>query len=53
MVKYSFSINQDSDEFIWLGTGEGLYRFNGFDFEYYTIDDGLADNFVTKIFRDK
>jgi ligand-binding sensor domain-containing protein len=50
---FIYSINQDSDGFIWLGTGEGLYRFNGFDFEYFTIDDGLADNFVTKIFRDK
>ena len=49
---FIYSINQDSDGFIWLGTGEGLYRFNGFDFEYFTIDNGLADNFVTKIFRD-
>ena len=49
---FIYTINQDSDGFIWLGTGEGLYRFNGFDFEYFTTEDGLADNFVTDIFRD-
>ena len=50
---FIYSINQDSDGYIWLGTGEGLYRFNGFDFEYFTTENGLADNFVTEIFRDQ
>ena len=38
---------------MWIGTGEGLYQFNGIDFEYFTTEDGLADNFITVIFRDK
>jgi ligand-binding sensor domain-containing protein/serine phosphatase RsbU (regulator of sigma subunit) len=49
---FIYAINQDIDGFLWLGTGEGLYRFNGFDFEYFTTEEGLADNFVTDIFRD-
>ena len=27
---FVYSINQDGDGFLWIGTGEGLYRFNGF-----------------------
>ena len=50
---FIYSINQDDDGYLWIGTGEGLYRFNGLDFEYFTTKDGLADNFITEIFRDK
>ena len=50
---FVYTINQDADGFLWIGTGEGLYRFNGFDFEYFSTEDGLPDNFITKIFRDK
>ena len=50
---FVYSVNQDSDGFLWIGTGEGLYRFNGFDFEYFTTEHGMADNFITRIFRDK
>jgi len=50
---FVYAVNQDTDGFLWIGTGEGLYRFDGIEFEYFTSEDGLADNFITKIYRDK
>ena len=50
---FIYAINQDVDGYLWAGTGEGLYRFNGIDFEYFTTEDGLANNFITVVFSDK
>jgi signal transduction histidine kinase/streptogramin lyase len=50
---FIYDINQDPEGYMWIGTGEGLYRFDGLDFEYLTTEDGLGDNFITKIFKDK
>jgi ligand-binding sensor domain-containing protein/serine phosphatase RsbU (regulator of sigma subunit) len=44
---YIYAIVQDSHGYLWIGTGNGLSRFNGFLFENYTTDDSLADNFIT------
>ena len=44
---YIYTIFQDDRGFLWAGTGEGLSRFDGNEFHNYTIEDGLAENFVT------
>ena len=44
---YVYSITQDEQGYLWIGTGNGLSRYNGFKFENYTTNDSLADNFVT------
>ena len=44
---YVYSILQDNQGYLWIGTGNGLSRYNGFKFENYTTADSLADNFVT------
>ena len=44
---YVYSLIQDERGYLWVGTGDGLSRFNGFVFENYTTDDSLADNFIT------
>jgi ligand-binding sensor domain-containing protein/serine phosphatase RsbU (regulator of sigma subunit) len=44
---YVYCINQDSNGYLWIGTGNGLSRYNGFVFENYTTTDSLADNFVS------
>jgi ligand-binding sensor domain-containing protein/serine phosphatase RsbU (regulator of sigma subunit) len=44
---YVYSILQDSHGYLWIGTGSGLSKFNGFEFENFTVRDSLADNFIT------
>jgi ligand-binding sensor domain-containing protein/serine phosphatase RsbU (regulator of sigma subunit) len=44
---YVYSIIQDSHGYLWIGTGSGLSRYNGFTFELYTVKDQLAENFIT------
>jgi ligand-binding sensor domain-containing protein/serine phosphatase RsbU (regulator of sigma subunit) len=49
---YVYSVNQDSYGYLWVGTGSGLSRYNGFVFETYSANDSLADNFITCSIRD-
>jgi len=49
---YIYAVNQDQDGFLWIGTEEGLYKFNGIDFQQFTTEDGLADNLITVLFTD-
>jgi ligand-binding sensor domain-containing protein/serine phosphatase RsbU (regulator of sigma subunit) len=44
---YVYSITQDEKGYLWIGTGNGLSRYNGFVFENYTTSDSLADNFIS------
>ncbi|MGD1844665.1 MAG: two-component regulator propeller domain-containing protein [Salibacteraceae bacterium] len=49
---YVYTLVQDSNSYLWIGTGEGLARFDGSRIELFTKADGLADNFVTASYRD-
>jgi ligand-binding sensor domain-containing protein/serine phosphatase RsbU (regulator of sigma subunit) len=49
---FVYTINQDADGYIWLGTGEGLCRYNGFEFDGAFTADSLPDAFVKKSYRD-
>jgi ligand-binding sensor domain-containing protein len=49
---YVYSIMQDAKGYLFVGTGNGLSRYNGFIFQNFTINDSLADNFVTCGIRD-
>ncbi len=44
---------QDSDNFIWIATDAGVARYDGDQFETFTIDDGLPDNQILQIKEDK
>ncbi len=44
---YIYTIIQDKKGYLWIGTGNGLLRYNGFGFENYSTGDSLADNFIT------
>jgi len=44
---YIYSIIQDARGYLWIGTEDGLSRYNGIIFENYTTADSLANNFIT------
>ena len=44
---YVYSIIQDDNAYLWIGTGNGLSRYNGKVFKTFTNSDSLADNFIT------
>jgi ligand-binding sensor domain-containing protein/serine phosphatase RsbU (regulator of sigma subunit) len=43
---YVYSILQDARGYLWVGTGDGLTRYDGFGFKNFTTADSLADNFI-------
>lgn len=48
-----YNLYQDSHDYIWMGTENGLACFNGYEFKTYTITDGLPDNEIIKIKEDR
>lgn len=49
---FVYTINQDSRGYIWIGTGEGLCRFNGFAFSTDIIQDSMASQVASVSFKD-
>src|SRR5205085_2011407 len=50
--KTIYSIIQDKDGYIWMGTDAGAVRYNGKNFKRFTTEDGVSDNEVIKIQED-
>ena len=48
-----YSINQDLNGFLWVGTGTGLFRFDGFVFRRVDFPVSTSNIFATVIFRDR
>ncbi len=49
-------IFHDSSGFLWVGTANGLNRFNGVTFDMYTRTEdpaSLGDNFISSIYEDR
>lgn len=46
------AVAQDADGFIWVGTFGGLNRFDGRDFDSYTVRQGLRHNLVQSLMVD-
>lgn len=44
---FIYSMDQDARGYLWIGTGEGLYRYDGQVFKGFTTKDGLAEDVVT------
>jgi ligand-binding sensor domain-containing protein/serine phosphatase RsbU (regulator of sigma subunit) len=47
-----YTLLQDSKDYIWLGTENGLSRFDGRDFENFSSHDGLAADGVKSMVED-
>ena len=47
---FIYSMEQDAKGYLWIGTGEGLCRFDGQNFKTFTTKDGLAEDVVTSTF---
>lgn len=47
-----YQVKQDSEGYIWFATGNGVNRFNGYEFEHFSMSNGLPDNTVFNIHED-
>ena len=50
---FVYTMNQDKNGYLWLGTGEGLCRFDGFNFHGDQLADSLIQGFVTCSYKDQ
>jgi len=50
--QFVYTVNQDNHGFIWVGTGQGLCRFNGFEFSTDILQDSLANEVAGVSFKD-
>jgi ligand-binding sensor domain-containing protein len=50
--KYINNINQGDDGYLWLGSGEGVFRFDGFRFINKFPGDTISQRIVTSNFKD-
>ncbi|MEJ7662571.1 MAG: two-component regulator propeller domain-containing protein [Hymenobacter sp.] len=49
---FIYCLLQDRQGYLWLGTAEGLVRYDGRRFATLTTHDGLAENFATGLWQD-
>ena len=49
---FVYTINQDVKGYLWIGTGEGLCRFDGFDFSAESINDSLRGQVAVISYKD-
>ncbi|MEA3317812.1 MAG: two-component regulator propeller domain-containing protein, partial [Bacteroidota bacterium] len=49
---FVYTINTDINGFLWVGTGDGLCKYNGFEFTTSEADDTLTEGFVTSSYKD-
>lgn len=47
-----YSMCQDKEGFIWFGTETGVSRFDGTHFKNFTVNDGLPDNTIIRVYAD-
>jgi signal transduction histidine kinase/DNA-binding NarL/FixJ family response regulator/HPt (histidine-containing phosphotransfer) domain-containing protein len=47
-----YALLQDRQGYLWLGTGEGLVRYDGTRFTTFTQKEGLAEDFVVSLRED-
>ena len=48
-----YSITQDSKDYLWIATLDGLSKFDGKNFENYFEKDGLLNNRINQVYADE
>ena len=51
--RYIYSINQDNNGYLWIGTGAGLCRFDGFEFRDDFLTDSITKSSVVLSYKDR
>ncbi len=46
------TIDQDKNGYLWIGTSEGLAKYNGLNIEQFKTKDGLSDDFISVTYID-
>jgi ligand-binding sensor domain-containing protein/serine phosphatase RsbU (regulator of sigma subunit) len=49
---YIYAISQDNKGFLWVGTGAGIVKFDGFDFYGVSFPDSTENRIASVLFRD-
>lgn len=49
---YIYTIVQDDNDFLWIGTGNGIFRFDGELFTQFTTLDSLSEDLTTSSLKD-
>jgi len=44
---YVYALHQEASGYLWVGTGDGLARYDGNTFEVLTLSDSLCSNFIS------
>lgn len=47
-----YSILQDSDGFMWIGTWDGLNKYDGYQFTIYNNETGLSNETIRALYQD-
>jgi len=50
---FVYTLNQDARGFLWVGTGSGISKFDGFNFHPVTFPDSVPGRYPTTSYRDK
>jgi ligand-binding sensor domain-containing protein/serine phosphatase RsbU (regulator of sigma subunit) len=50
---FIYTLNQDHGGYLWVGTGAGLAKFDGFEFHNITFPDSSVGRYPTSSLRDK
>ncbi|MCH7657465.1 MAG: SpoIIE family protein phosphatase [Bacteroidetes bacterium] len=51
--RFIYTINQDNNGYLWIGTGVGICRFDGFEFRGDLLVDSLAGSSIVSSYKDR
>ena len=49
----TYQLIQDTKGYVWIGTDDGLAKFNGKEFTNYSYEEGLTSNYVIDVIEGK